>query len=328
MTRESTEDEKQLFPHTESVFDVVNINYTMETRDTGDGSGDDYDNSSHTFNHKRVPVAEWRGRPFIRVYSRVIINALQSVVNYYPNQDLVSDPMDIHWPYTVVLHHRTELLQFLRDFQSPVCEFDRETCGAKETGRHLQLLLDFVEDKVGNELRLAKEQLNRVVPVVSFDTLWLLLKPGVDVYERYELDESTEPRVVSKVDLDSFLDGSWSQYKITMWTLNNDTLGLQPVILEKTISRFHGERPIYELELFPCEFLPSHETRKQELIKRGKLFADLQQVKCMYFEGESIEEPRQPVSKVYVKLKFVADALPAPWVRNGGPSGGFEKAAS
>jgi hypothetical protein len=298
LTQESME-EKQVFAHTGFVFDVVNVNYTAESKDTrrnDDSPKDGDDKKDHVSNLKKTPDIEFRGRPYIRVYSRAIINALQSVVNYYPGQDLVSLPIEIQWPYSIVVHHRTELLHFLREFQRPVSDFDQATCSVKETSRHLQLLLDFVEDEVGYMVREAQEQLERDVPMISFDALWLLLKPGVDVYERYEVDASTEPRVANKVDFVSLFDDSWPEYNVRMWALDNDTVGLQPVILEKTISRFHGERPVHELEVFPSEFLPTHKARKQELIERGKLFANLQQKKCMYFEGESIEEPRQAVS--------------------------------
>jgi hypothetical protein len=298
MTRVSTE-EKQVFAHTGFVFDVVTVNYTLESKDTRtseDSAKDGDDSKDSASNQKKTPDIEWRGRPYIRIYSRAIINALQSVVNYYPDQDLVSQPIEIDWPYSVVVHHRTELLQFLRDFQRPVSDFDQATCSVKETGRHIQLLLDFVEDKVGDMVREAQEHLERDVPMISFDALWLLLKPGVDVYERFEVDSSTEPRAVHKIDFIDMYDDSWAEYNVRMWALGNDAAGLQPVLLEKTISRFHGERPVHELEVFPSEYLPTHEARRQELVERGKLFANLQQKKCMYFKGESIEEPRQAVS--------------------------------
>jgi hypothetical protein len=330
MTRESTEEE-QVYAHTGYVFDVVNVNYTSESNDTRknkDSSRDDDDNRADASDQKKIPDVEWRGRPYIRVYSRAIINALQSVVNYYPGQSLVSEPIDIYWPYSVVVHHRAELLQFLRDFQSPVSDFDQATCCVKETSRHLQLLLDFVENKVGDKVRELQEQLERDVPVVSFDTLWLLLKPGVDVYERYEVDASTQPHVVNKVDFVRLLDDSWSEYQVTIWALDNDESGLRPVIQEKTISRFHGERPIHELDLFPCRFLPTHEARQQQLIDRGKLFADLQQKKCMYFEGESIEEPRQSVGSIYTVPKAAANTLLVPRIRDGRSSGGLERDAT
>lgn len=325
MTRESTE-EKQVFAHTGFVFDVVNVNYTSESNDTrkNEDSSKDGDNKADASDQKKIPDVEWRGRPYIRVYSRAIINALQSVVNYYPGQGLASEPIDIYWPYSVVVHHRAELLQFLRDFQRPVSDFDQATCSVKETSRHLQLLLDFVEDKVGNKVRELQEQLERDVPVVSFDTLWLLLQPGVDVYERYEVDASTQPHVVNKVDFIRLVDDSWSEYQVTIWALDNDEVGLRPVTQEKTISRFHGERPIHELDLFPCRFLPTHGARQKQLIERGKLFTDLQQKKCMYFNGESIEEPSQSVGSIHTIPKAAANTLLVPRIRDGRSSGGLE----
>lgn len=113
MRKESKQDGKQLFVHEGPVFDVVDVNFTSETKDTRkeelaliDQVAKESVQDPTSFS---PPSVQRRGRSFIRIYSRSIINALQSVVNYYPGQDLVSMPVDIRWPYAILIHHWDEL---------------------------------------------------------------------------------------------------------------------------------------------------------------------------------------------------------------------------
>lgn len=77
--------------------------------------------------------------------------------------------------------------------------------------------------------------------------------------------------------------------------LGSYTNSIQPKSVEASIRRFHDEKPIRELKFFPVEYFQDHERRKQDLVKRGRLYVSLQQKKCMYFDEENIDTPRQRV---------------------------------
>ncbi|KAF1363367.1 P-loop containing nucleoside triphosphate hydrolase protein [Lizonia empirigonia] len=296
MSKESLQDEKTLNIHKGPVFDVVTVNYTLETKNTQKNEIETSDRETEITkcesSSQKPPTVEYRGRGYVRIYSRAILNALQSVVNYYPGQDLVSQPTDIHWPYAIIIHHWTQLKTFHSNFIDSEPGINANECSVTDTNHHLKLLLDFVDKEMGEQVRTERERWKRDPPVASFDMLWLLLKPGIDIYEHLDNFDCKEAFVMSKVDF-SPLDGSWESYSVTEWRFDNDSTSLRPVLRSKKIDRFHGERPIHELSIFPCEYHTTHITRRQELIERGRLFTSLQQKRCMYFDGLTIVPPQQ-----------------------------------
>ena len=299
--KESTEDDKKFTVHEGPVFDVVTVNYTLETKDTQTDKSDSdkagtIGSKSDVYSRK-PPTVEHRGRNYVRIYSKAIINALQSVVNYYPVHDLVSQPLDINWPYAIVVHHWAQLEQFISSFNSSGPEGDFTNCSVGDTRRHLRLLLDFVDKEIGDQVRKEQERWSRDPPVASFDMLWLLLKPGTDVYEHMDDYDCKEPFVISRVGFTP-MDGAWVSYNVDQWCFDNDTTSHRPVLVDRIISLFHGERPIKDIKIFPCEYHPEHTARRQELIARGRLFTSLQQKKCMYFDGATMNIPKQDVRQI------------------------------
>jgi hypothetical protein len=95
------------------------------------------------------------------------------------------------------------------------------------------------------------ERWSSAVPKASFEMIWLLLVPGVDVYCDENASGSKEPFVISYVDFD-IPNKSWNQYKVKAWHLDGDDNCIQPVEVDFTIDPFHGEKPIQELEETAC----------------------------------------------------------------------------
>ncbi|RYP30479.1 hypothetical protein DL767_006220 [Monosporascus sp. MG133] len=123
---------------------------------------------------------------YLRIYSVAIIHALRSVVQYYPQQDLSGDVIEVDWPYPVLVHHYDELRRF------------RETCANKEPSeacvreRHLdkplELLLGFLDNEVMDNVNAEKERNKR--GYATFDYLWVALKPGTTMmYQESEVLE-------------------------------------------------------------------------------------------------------------------------------------------
>jgi len=48
----------------------------------------------------------------MRIHSTAILNALHSVVKYYPSESLVGNPVTLQWPYAILCHHYEELVRF------------------------------------------------------------------------------------------------------------------------------------------------------------------------------------------------------------------------
>ncbi|KAJ4305940.1 hypothetical protein N0V90_001473 [Kalmusia sp. IMI 367209] len=294
-TRSVSDDEKAKRPFTGAVFEIVDVNVTAETKDTtksSDNAGGDGTNTS-------APIVSWVGRQFMRIYSHCVINALQSVVNYYPRHSVIGDPIELFEPYAILVHHWDALKEYREKFRPEVLsqDVDSKDCLLMDTYEHLGYILDFLEDMWGEKVRKEKERWAQAVPTASYEMLWLLLKPGTDVYFDIDRSRSREPFVVSHVYMGMYNKAVF-EYKVRLWHLGgSDHRYIQPEEMDATIRRFDGERPIQSLEVFPCQYLDGHEKRKAALIKRGQRFLELRHKKCMYFDGESSTVPRREEPK-------------------------------
>ena len=284
--------------HTGPVFEVIDVNVTDETKDTirpaqnksGDGTDRDGNNMA--------PIVSWAARQYIRIYSHCVIDALQAVVNYYPRHSVIGDPIEIFEPYAILVHHWDELKEYREQYRPELLENneDASDCVVKDTYEHLGYILDFLEDRWGEKVRQEKERWARDVPTASYEMLWLLLKPGTDIYYDVDRSKSREPYVVSHVYIDIYNKAVYG-YTVRVWHLGGSHYRyIQPEEVRCTIRRYDGERPIQQLEIFPCRYLDGHAKRQAALIKRGKRFLELRQKKCMYFDGESSTTPRREVS--------------------------------
>ena len=295
LTTDVTRTRKLPKVHHGPVFDVIETNFTAETHDTRDPTDSDLKTQVRKLDADSPPSVHLRGRGYIRIHSRAIINALQSVVNHYPHHDLVSQPVKISWPYALLVHHWDELKEFREAYKEPHTSADAATCSMDDTYKHLGLLLEFLEAAVGEKVRAEKARWEQPEPKASFEMLWLLLRPGVDVYDHIVINENElAASVVSRVSFEVF-DGAWESYNVETWCLGNDANAIRPHSYNQKILRFHGEKPIHELDIFPCHYHGQHEDRKRKLIERGRLAVSLTQRRCMYFDGESAETPRQLV---------------------------------
>ncbi|KAJ8114624.1 hypothetical protein OPT61_g3535 [Boeremia exigua] len=258
--------------HDGPIFDIVDINYSVaedqpkNDRSRNDGSEKETKADEAKADEANAPeVLRHRGRQFIRIYSRPTINALQSVVEYYPRQTIVGHPVEIREPYAVLVHHWDELKELRKAFDPVTATYSSKDCEMTDTFEHLGLLLEFLEEKLGDRVRQEKERWAKPIPSASYEMLWLLLKPGIDVYfnrdDEDSLNSSLEPGVLSRVD----------------FTVQNETWD--------NISRFSGETPINKLRTYPAIYAEQAERKRDQMIERGKRYFNLRRKQCMYFDG-------------------------------------------
>jgi hypothetical protein len=293
---------KQKIVHEGPVFDVVDINWTAETKDTQ--RNEKTANKAEDFaGTGTTPSMDTGGRQYIRIYSRAIINALQCFVNYYPYRSIVRHPVEVNEPYAILVHHWDLLKEFRNNFHPDLPEVKVYDCEVNDTYEHLGYLLDWMEMEMREKVEKEYERWKQPVRKVSFEMLWLLLKPGTDVYCDEDDNGSKEPYVVTHVSF-NILNETWNSYEVKLWQLEGDEDSIQPVESGFHISRFHGEKNIHELDIFPCEYLPDNDDRTNKMIERGKLFFKLRQRRCTYYDGEGDDFPRVPVS---TRLSTAAD---------------------
>jgi hypothetical protein len=126
------------------------------------------------------------------IHSRHLINALKAVVGYYPDTSFAGEEVKIEAPYYVLVHHRAALLQY--KVSQPETH-DEEY--ASTAAKHIGTLLGFLETTYGQQIREEDGRHKRSTPTVTFDYLWLLLRPGEVIYTQY--DNTWTPFVISRV---------------------------------------------------------------------------------------------------------------------------------
>ncbi|KAF4536434.1 ATPAse [Lasiodiplodia theobromae] len=115
----------------ETVFEIVRKFFTSQeerTRDT-------------------IPTRSWHPPTIsMRILSVSVVNALRSVVKYYPGQDLTSSEVLIQYPYPILIHHYDELCEYR---QQCAKKDPSELCvREKDAEEHLQVLLNFLDKEI------------------------------------------------------------------------------------------------------------------------------------------------------------------------------------
>lgn len=126
------------------------------------------------------------------IRSTHLANALTAVVSYFPGISFTGDEVKIEAPYSALLHHCADLEQYKT---SQPEAHDEEY--ASTTAKHIDILLGFLEQTYGQQIREEEERHIRKTPTATFDWLWLLLQPGTVIYTLF--DSTWTPFAISRV---------------------------------------------------------------------------------------------------------------------------------
>ncbi|KAG9230294.1 hypothetical protein BJ875DRAFT_385474 [Amylocarpus encephaloides] len=218
------------------------------------------------------------------IHSELLIKALRAIVDYYPGQSLLGEPITIKEPFSILVHHREELQKY------------KESCDDAETFHHISVLQKYLEDNLGDKILEEDARYAKPAPVATFEMLWMLFKPGMDVYST--IDEQRGGFVVQSCGPAAGPSqfGRPSALKITMWYLDFDGRMVGRRRHEVNIIPFEGEREITSLKVFPAKFLdrdPELSPRKR-LEDRGEKFYSLLIGKQMDYKGYSMPVKEKP----------------------------------
>ena len=235
----------------------------------------------------------------LKINSPAIINALQKVVEYYPDLDFSGEAIWVPEPFHVLIHHESELASFRDKYAPGKTRPESEYCEReRDTYEHLAVLQDFLEQRVG--LSVKTERLRHKRGFATFDILWMLLKPGITVYCDPWLEGKYNAYVIHSVT-GGVVEGRTGPLEIDLWYLdcNGSLIGKRE---QKTVQfSFHGERKISALSVVPCEFWEDQSTEtavkglKENLEERGKMFFKLTSRRCMNYDGMTVTVPRSYV---------------------------------
>lgn len=122
----------------------------------------------------------------IEIFSVAIMNALRSVVHYYPEQELSGDSIVVKWPYPILVHYYDELAQYrdkYRDRDSiEICTRNRFAY------KHLDKLLQFLDKEVMTKVKEEKKRYERGYSTWAWE--WVTLRPGTTVIHGTKDDSS------------------------------------------------------------------------------------------------------------------------------------------
>lgn len=173
----------------------------------------------------------------LRIHSPQILNALRSVVQYYPSQSLAETSVVVAWPYAVLCHHYDQLLEFKNRCRA---KNSTQLC-VRERGAaiHLEALLGWLDDNVMFHVRAEIERNQR--NAYTWKWAWVWLRPGSTVLCRSVVDPVPRAYVLKSVS-SGVLDGNSPDYRITTWSMAWNGTVFQRLENATLLSAFDGER--------------------------------------------------------------------------------------
>ena len=249
----------------------------------------------------------------LTVNSIAIINALNSVIKYWPGLNLNTPSLVIREPFAILYHHREGLKEYADSKSSTQTREDSERCDREQNvNRDMKLLFDFLDfQPSAKKIARERERHNRSRPAVTFEMLWMLYPPGTDVFWDCHGHGSYEGFVVKRTDGGGLALDSASAFIITMWYLdyNGDYIGRREA--QTTIQPFTGEKELNSLPVIPCDFYRrvsagqvSDESKslRQTFVGYGERFLKLTKRQCVQYSGETYSFPRRSVCNLDIYL--------------------------
>jgi hypothetical protein len=146
------------------------------------------------------------------------------------------------------------------------------------TNEHIDVLLGFLDRTLGNRLRLEHELHQRPTPMATYENLWMLFKPGQDVYVSVHNGKVLDPMVVAQ-----FGNGS-----LHTWNLRYESGFVKPIRSETILQWFDGEKEITSLLAYPRHFHPEDAALEARFIERGKKYWSLCEPSYQEHTGQTL----------------------------------------
>ncbi|KAH6695531.1 hypothetical protein F5X68DRAFT_163790 [Plectosphaerella plurivora] len=283
---ESDLDIQNSLPRGEPSFEIIKLLQTKQEKAESD---------STTSSPKGPPAAIQQEPPVysIRIHSEEIINALQSVVKYYPQVKLEESPLNLSYPYPILCHHYDELKEFAitcRDRDpSTACDLEKNAHG------HISLLLKYLDDCIMPQVR-AEQDRNRCGSY-TWRWMWVGRRPGRTVFTVMREDEEWHASVIHDMS-----GGPWSgsnTWYIRSWTLKFDGEYLGRVMKHTENGSWAGESQLESdimlLNMAGDDTEPT-EPIAQEAIRLGKLYWKLAEGQCQWHAGKVVDFPQNEIN--------------------------------
>lgn len=239
----------------------------------------------------------------IIIYSTAIVNALRTVVSYYPSQDLSRDVLRIDWPYRILVHHYDELVDFRKQVMSRTPE---DLCvRERDAAEHLEMLIKFLDDAVMVDIRAEAERNKRGFS--TYEHFWYPYRPGCVVMLNYLGNDNSkwDTHVVQKVSGGPTLEHSG------VWDIDGWSLGFDGTLLDRKLTGgvkdpFTGEYEFKSSTHFIYDRTSLENEEVQKKIGFGKRYWELIQKQCQHYKGKSCDFPYNEVRSP-IQVHFDSD---------------------
>lgn len=258
----------------------------------------------------------------MQINSPLIKSAIRSIANYYPSQILTGKFIAIDAPFEILWHCHQGLRNLLDESSTYESlgqmrgEASPEGTDIATRNRHIKVLLNYLEPKYRKTIKPMEDRHQEGVS--SFDTLWLLFKPGCDAYARvggvlggFVIRSAKQDvrRYVNPENGDERIEPQWI---ITAWNLSYSRGKFGRVSHSFKIDKFEGEKEIISLEIFPSHYLDSsdHFKTRNNMVTRGKAYFERTQNVPVHlgYQGPTWE-PQQKRPKKVRSTNFIAKLL-------------------
>ncbi|KAI0809847.1 hypothetical protein GGR55DRAFT_679077 [Xylaria sp. FL0064] len=267
----------------------------------------------------KLGLGDTIGKKSLRIHSPFLLNALKSIIKYSskaPSGEETDNPIDGEFPhpYEDLFHHKQELSDYRKQTVGPRANHTPEYNA--ECDRHIEFLLEYLEQEPNVRIRALETMWAKKIPTTTFAGLWLLMKPGSDVY--IQEDGQLNAYVVDWVSggVDYLSPSQWSAniqgYNIGVWYLRYDgkVIGRGSKIINVPV--FDNERDILSLSIFPTRFQDNKDggARRRQLIDRGrKVFRLSKGSTYMEYTGLGLK----PGWKQFNQARVVVEHESRPW---------------
>lgn len=227
------------------------------------------------------------GVPVLQIHSSILLDALKAVMHFQTSVEIEDDEGfsmvtrrlssnlrsgQFVFPFEDLYYHKEDLSTYRTQVGGPKQHHSREyneTCD-----RHIQILLDYLYNQPAIQLGKAETAWSQSLPMTAFRSLWILLKPGSDVYvrERGRLNAYVVERVEGIVRTTT---SPPRPYLVKLWNLDFNGKCLSRSVKTVSIPVFDGEREVTSLPVFPTRFhrdKANERPHREVLIERGKTF--------------------------------------------------------
>ncbi|KAF4437117.1 TOB3 (member of AAA-ATPase family) [Fusarium acutatum] len=207
----------------------------------------------------------------ITVQSPLLKKILGPVFKEYKGINTNLKKLEFHAPFREFFYRWEEFNQ---------ADPRNDSTESSEECSHYKLLANIIHSEIKPRIEQATDLLNN--GVISFDYVWTLFEPDVEVYTKIEGRDRLYK--LSSGNYSKTPEGTVAYVlSVRFIDTDGDTFGYTETNL--TISPFENVIPILELDVIPARLCPDFDQVKERLIHRGRLFESLEGINHKAYSG-------------------------------------------